>query len=330
MIHRDFFSQYEKISHDLTRSNDSRTASDVMEVNSKLMSAGFSGSRNIKISTDEEHGKLSRAFDYYKRYLIDAPGYRFITKDQVVELCKKYGLVWGNTGYFIGDIPRENAAHIAQFRVNPTILVNTRSVYMWNDTLVTSMDDNHLINSFIWTCGKSMDRGWHQHMMGRTLSNHTAELFKEMERRFICNVRTIPTGHDMYDRQTIKTSLVEQTKSLDHITMQTRNMVVIHTYQVPGLEEILTAAMRPVDVHGFDLTKVTFKIVANKEMFDLKDRIINMDREIIDADVPVPPKWDRPDFNDPIVLAEVEGGYLIVTAWGSEAGLDEVVNFKNN
>ena len=54
-----------------------------------------------------------------------------------------------------------------------------------------------------------------------------------------------------------------------------------------------------------------FKIVGTKDLFDLKNKVI------VDSEV----KLINPD---PIVLHEVEGGYLIITKWGAEEDISEL------
>lgn len=54
---------------------------------------------------------------------------------------------------------------------------------------------------------------------------------------------------------------------------------------------------------------VFFKIVADEELFDLTDRVI---------------KNNRIEKLDPVVLAVVDGGYLVVSKWGNEENIEEL------
>lgn len=64
------------------------------------------------------------------------------------------------------------------------------------------------------------------------------------------------------------------------------------------------------------LAPLRFCIAAIPSLFNLKDKLVLSDYIIIDR--------------DPIVFCRVNHGYLIITAWGDEASIPEIVNEKMN
>ena len=58
--------------------------------------------------------KVINSIEYFQqRY----PHYKFITKDSVNALCKKYGLIFGSVEQFIGDVPDKNLEDIENFKI---------------------------------------------------------------------------------------------------------------------------------------------------------------------------------------------------------------------
>lgn len=51
-------------------------------------------------------------------YLAKYPDNKFITREQVKDICKKYGLAFGKTEWFTGDIPDKNKLDIARFKLD--------------------------------------------------------------------------------------------------------------------------------------------------------------------------------------------------------------------
>lgn len=86
-----------------------------------LKSLGFTAtpevlSLNEKIKTmDAAKAKARTITQYSQKY----PQYKFILKEQVVEICKKYGLVCGEANLYKGTIPDKNIQEIANFSVLP-------------------------------------------------------------------------------------------------------------------------------------------------------------------------------------------------------------------
>jgi len=65
--------------------------------------------------------KVSYFFEHY-------PFNKFITREQVKDICKKYGLVFGKTEWYIGNIPEKNQMEIAGFKVRDEDKIESRDI----------------------------------------------------------------------------------------------------------------------------------------------------------------------------------------------------------
>jgi len=93
------------------------------EVNKELIERieqmGFTNSHTVQEIKKEGEARKSakkvagKVNYYFKHY----PFNKFITKTQVKDICKKYGLVFGEIGWFTGVIPEKNMLEIADFEV---------------------------------------------------------------------------------------------------------------------------------------------------------------------------------------------------------------------
>jgi hypothetical protein len=90
------------------------------EEKAKRMAAlGFINTSVVKDTEDilkqkEANLELARTIEYYA---INYPQYKFITMDKVVDINKKYGLVFGEVSRYKGDIPEKNLREIENFKV---------------------------------------------------------------------------------------------------------------------------------------------------------------------------------------------------------------------
>ncbi len=92
-------------------------------VNEKLVKdMEAKGFTNFKEADELKHEKEAKEYAkkvawkvnyYFKHY----PFHKFITKVQVKDICKKYGLVFGCVDWFIGTIPEKNMIEIRDFKV---------------------------------------------------------------------------------------------------------------------------------------------------------------------------------------------------------------------
>lgn len=79
----------------------------------RLKKLGFSYAAPVQDSALAVKKKeLADKIEYYKTYY---PNNKFITEEEVERICKKYGLLFGESRSYIGDIPEKNLIEIESF-----------------------------------------------------------------------------------------------------------------------------------------------------------------------------------------------------------------------
>lgn len=84
----------------------------------KLRKAGFTGNKLIEEVEREkrlEHQQAQRIAQLEK-YAINYPNNKFITHDQMIKICEKYGLSYGTIDNYVGSIPEENLDEVLNFK----------------------------------------------------------------------------------------------------------------------------------------------------------------------------------------------------------------------
>ena len=89
------------------------------DVNKKLVEFGFDKVEEVKSYKEVQQalGSAKNVKDKLEYYKKTYPDNKFVSKTQVKDICKKYGLVFGPTYKYIGEIPDKNKLEILQFRV---------------------------------------------------------------------------------------------------------------------------------------------------------------------------------------------------------------------
>jgi hypothetical protein len=84
-----------------------------------LRSLGFKIASNVQRieSIQSEINKSKEQAEIVQKYRIKYPQYKFIFKDQVESICKKYNLVCGEAELYKGNIPSKNIKEIVNFKV---------------------------------------------------------------------------------------------------------------------------------------------------------------------------------------------------------------------
>lgn len=85
----------------------------------RLNKIGFGTAKPIKdleevTKKKTEAQETIEAIEYYQTYY---PSYKFISKSQIEKICKKYGLLFGESKNYLGDIPDKNLAEIEAFKL---------------------------------------------------------------------------------------------------------------------------------------------------------------------------------------------------------------------
>lgn len=93
---------------------------ETIETLEKLQKTGFCNCENyLDLKRLENKNKNLYDLNEYIGYLkLKYPTYKFISYEQVQEICVKYGLVLGHSRYFKGNIPENNIKDILNFKVN--------------------------------------------------------------------------------------------------------------------------------------------------------------------------------------------------------------------
>ncbi len=86
----------------------------------RLKKLGFNNIKEVKEMSAQmaESNKQRTISEYVNKYAINYPNNKFITKELVESICKKYGLAKATVGYFIGEIPDKNLEEIEAFVLN--------------------------------------------------------------------------------------------------------------------------------------------------------------------------------------------------------------------
>jgi len=98
---------------------------------------GFQGTKvSAKYSERmREEVSADRKANIVKKYKNKYPQYKFIFREQVIEICTKYNLLCGPSNHYKGDIPLKNLKEIESFQVN-----DEDRYSMWNYSTSFSLD----------------------------------------------------------------------------------------------------------------------------------------------------------------------------------------------
>lgn len=99
------------LNRDVDRKNDEKVK--------MLSQLGFNASPMIEKVNKERNitNTAKLRTETVQKYAHKYPQYKFIFRDQVEQICKKYSLICGHVGLYIGDVPMKNLKEIADFKV---------------------------------------------------------------------------------------------------------------------------------------------------------------------------------------------------------------------
>ena len=100
------------------------------EVKTALENFGFKRAKDV-VEIEEAAKAKAVAKDVAKKvshYFEHYPFNKFITRERVRDICKKYGLVFGKTEWYIGDIPEKNQLEIAGFKARDEDKVENQDI----------------------------------------------------------------------------------------------------------------------------------------------------------------------------------------------------------
>jgi len=129
-IHETFYTEVDRLLADaqnqIPMETDKQTILDKGKI---LQSLGFEKSIETKkaieekqkidhiIRENDEKDRLARTISYFSFHY---PNYKFITEESVKKICRKYGLVYGPVGEYLGTVPDRNLKHIKDFTLRGT------------------------------------------------------------------------------------------------------------------------------------------------------------------------------------------------------------------
>ena len=245
-IHDEFNSAGEKLYQEALRIiNSTKILNE--EKTKRLKALGFSATKEVTeaeevLKKKKLNEEMVETISYYRTKY---PMNKFITKEQVEQICGKYGLIYSEVTNYIGFVPEKNLKAIEAFKIADDDVPMTR----WLNGM--------------WTGGSA----------------------EEMTRGDICRYREQKAAEN------------DQSQSL-------------------GVNAILYQMSR--ELYSY-IENRTLLIAAPAGDFKATER-----HEVKDFRLSLKP------IPDPVVLAPVIGGYLIVTAWGDEASDPLVQNEINN
>jgi hypothetical protein len=145
-IHNSFNTEIERLLEKAKRfENIEIKNKELHEKADKLKSIGFSNTPEV-LKVDKEIKELNkkRNINDKKRILIEAiayfstkyPSYKFITKKAIIDICKKYNLIYGDVKYYIGNVPDDKLKEMLEFKADEKDLsyTYTRTYKDFNST----------------------------------------------------------------------------------------------------------------------------------------------------------------------------------------------------
>lgn len=116
-IHNEFNTAGEKLLAEATEVI-AKANSPVIDKAKRLSSLGFSQAQQVQESADIiKKAEISKeTAELVQKYQVMYPNNKFITEDQVKEICFKYNLVCGDVKRFKGFVPEKNLKQIEDFK----------------------------------------------------------------------------------------------------------------------------------------------------------------------------------------------------------------------
>jgi hypothetical protein len=275
----------------------------------QLSRIGFGSAKPVKRVSKEEQERAEKLLHLKQRYSRVAPQYKFITEEKLLAICEKYGLVVGSSERYVEDIPAQNQEDIMNFKILDEAFLEV-SDDRYRNAVHTTKDGKEMHP-------KDMSTSHIEYFltfMQRKLSRDHRGAYMSMSA-----VDDIPVT--LIRAMITELTLREQTDAIEEQRKLWKNSLA-NVIKIKTLIELFnpiksTYFYVAADVDSFNTEGVTL------EGNQLVEQ--NNDKELEES-----MKQDLFRYYDPIVLAKVQGGYLIVTAWGDEASDPDVANPTRN
>ena len=202
--------------------------------------------------------------DLVEKYKRQYPRNKFITEDQVIEICNKYGLVTAGASCYRGFVPEKNLQEIEAF--DEIYKCSEKQMYICED-------------------------GSHIDMTGTVIRKTSSNYFHFFNK---------------YNKGSVS---YEQPISGDHAFQSNDGVNFYADGTINGKYYNLTGSRKRFNINN----KVEpFLICA-----PLKD--MDVEGQTLKNKVFFTPKLIKVEVPDPVVLHKVDGGFIVVTAWGDES-----------
>jgi len=85
----------------------------------RLHKIGFNTAKPIKDAEEmfKRQEKAKETIEAIEYYQLHYPNYKFISEEQIQAICKKYGLLYGESKNYLGAIPEKNLTEIEAFKL---------------------------------------------------------------------------------------------------------------------------------------------------------------------------------------------------------------------
>lgn len=132
-IHESFDTAAEKL---LMEAKEILAGSYDIEKGERLKNVGFVMAKKAVeaayiISNKEQNRKLATLIEYYQLHY---PNNKFITEEKTKEICQKYGLLCGETEYYISDVPEKNLSEIENFKLRQEDMLEFKCGWVYQDS----------------------------------------------------------------------------------------------------------------------------------------------------------------------------------------------------
>ena len=318
-IHSDFKSVDSKIKIELDKTN----SIDKGKVEA-LKELGFHNFKEAKQISPEEIKKQEEKVKLVENYRVIAPNYKFVPKDEWIALCQKYGLIWGHPSYYIDSIPKKVQDSILNFKIADNSLLetlenfsnrdeleglrNTRWVTIaGRETTLKTMEPDHLLNVINFCFQK----------LAETNNEGYKTFIQAAIVEFMCRGGDIIYGNEGFILLRLGVDFIPE--------MAYRITQIPYFIKKVEVKSIIQSGVLKYQRLDTIKGQPQFVICAAKHMFDLEDKTVTDEMEIIERPRPLPTRLFFED-DDPIAAVKVKGGFLIVDAWGPEAEHTEAIN----
>lgn len=290
---------------------------------SLLKGVGFTNANQGLRNPEDVFNETKEEHDAIAELCLKYPAYKFISRKGIEHLCNKYGLSWGMSEHFIGQIPEKNMDELLasqdqdfDFDVNFFIELEISCKAVYNkygtDSIKAVMFD-------LDTDGKDVafSKQMLQYYILEIAKDHLSQ--NGFSSSYL-DVKLRNSKGKVYARHKFRPTFDSSRRvfSFDRDWMRDMDETSAKQFVSMTMDQI-TRAVEKVK----DLVSSPYSIIANKEDFS---KLVHPEDATIEMETPVL------QLPDPVIVKKTykEGYYAIITAWDKEAMDPLVFNQKLN